>query len=869
MNRSSHPHALFPCTCVTALFPVLAALCLLPALRAQTTIDYTAGENNSSPYTLTGSTTLTANGTDSDIDTQSGVLSGTGPVHKNGPATLAFTADNTYTGDTYVDAGELLLGSYPTATSAGSVVGNISLATGTAVDFMRSNAVTFNGNITYTGDGTGSSSARDGAVDITAPGTSFTLAAGTTIDVRNFYLRGGTLNLEAGSTVTAYYANADVGMYVTSPNGNDSTVNLANGATIGTSSNFTSIYLGGSDSTSATDTLNILANATVDLSNSSLSLGGLNAGGAAALNVGTGATLSLSSPTIGGDASNTLTGNGSTATVTLASGSTLHLTNTADLHIGGDGTDEGNDDAKGDGGDATVNVNSATLTVDDGRLIIGGDGDYSSHHGGNGTLNLDGSATTLDLAKAVNNQPIFQIGGDGGLGGNGTVNITNGATLNVSDTYLGSQNGAGGNGTMTVSGSGSTLNVKAAGSSQGNLYLGSGTDGADGYDGAAGTLSLSDHATGTVTGIMTVGGSGDSNGTGHPGGAGTVSLSTNATLTVAGDLTVGGMASDGDTDASGDGTVNVKTGATLVYQSDLYLGGQYSGEEPDLVNGHGTLNLGTGTISTQGTENEADIVLSLTGTLNIGYDGTAATAAPTNFDPDANGPIYIDNYGVINFRHSSGTFTLASPIDGNGAMHQTGAGTTVLSGDNTDFTGTTTVSAGTLHVIDTLGGTVDVQSGGTLGGIGTFTGLVTADSGAHIAPGNSPGTITFHGGLTLDGGSVLDYQLGTTSDLIKITGGTLTGPSSGAVTLNLSDAGGFAAGTYTLFDYTTATGTSSFDVSDFAFGSTISGYTYSLGFSGSTLQLTATAVPEPATYALIAGLAVLCFVFWRKRRSRV
>ena len=47
--------------------------------------------------------------------------------------------------------------------------------------------------------------------------------------------------------------------------------------------------------------------------------------------------------------------------------------------------------------------------------------------------------------------------------------------------------------------------------------------------------------------------------------------------------------------------------------------------------------------------------------------------------------------------------------------------------------------------------------------------------------------------------------------------GTLTGPASGLITINLSDGGGFAAGNYTLFDFTSASA-SSFDVADFSLG---------------------------------------------------
>jgi autotransporter-associated beta strand protein len=209
---------------------------------------------------------------------------------------------------------------------------------------------------------------------------------------------------------------------------------------------------------------------------------------------------------------------------------------------------------------------------------------------------------------------------------------------------------------------------------------------------------------------------------------------------------------------------------------------------------------------------------------------------------------------------------------GTASLTKVGTGTLTLSGDNT-YGGGTIIDAGTLLANNPTGsatgsGDVTVNSGATLGGSGSIAGLTTFNSGAHLAPGNSPGKLTFSGGLTLAGGSILDFQLGTTSDLIRVSGGTLSGPLSGLVTLNLANAGGFTAGTYTLFDFTSAA-TSSFDVGDFTFGSTLPGYTYALALTGSTLELTATAsaIPEPSTYAAIFGAAALALAAYRKRRA--
>ena len=203
------------------------------------------------------------------------------------------------------------------------------------------------------------------------------------------------------------------------------------------------------------------------------------------------------------------------------------------------------------------------------------------------------------------------------------------------------------------------------------------------------------------------------------------------------------------------------------------------------------------------------------------------------------------------------------------AITKSGLGTLTLAGANT-YTGPTTVTAGTLRVNGSLATTpVAVASGATLGGVGTLGGLATFAAGAHLAPGNSPGTITFNAGLVLQSGSLLDFELGTASDQIALTGGSLTGPGmTGGVTLNLSDSGGFAPGTYTLINYTSATLPTAYAADSFALGTTIPGYTYNLALSGNSLQLTASAIPEPATYAALLGAAALALAAYRRRQKK-
>ena len=178
--------------------------------------------------------------------------------------------------------------------------------------------------------------------------------------------------------------------------------------------------------------------------------------------------------------------------------------------------------------------------------------------------------------------------------------------------------------------------------------------------------------------------------------------------------------------------------------------------------------------------------------------------------------------------------------DGTGSLEKTGSGTLTLSGANV-YRGGTTISAGKLLASNSSGsalgsGAVSVSSGATLGGNGSIGGVTTLQGGAHLAPGDPTGTLKFTAGLTLNGGSILDLQLGTASDLIRVTSGPLTGPASGKITVNLSDAGGFTAGIYTLIDGNGAT-LSSLTADSFILGTTLPGYNYSFTVTGPLVQL--------------------------------
>jgi autotransporter-associated beta strand protein len=146
--------------------------------------------------------------------------------------------------------------------------------------------------------------------------------------------------------------------------------------------------------------------------------------------------------------------------------------------------------------------------------------------------------------------------------------------------------------------------------------------------------------------------------------------------------------------------------------------------------------------------------------------------------------------------------------DGAPAMNliKTGAGTQILDGDQ-NYTGTTTISNGTLQVNGLLNAASAVTvSGGNLGGSGTVGGNVVVEAAGNIAPGSSAGTLNIGGNLDLAAMAAstgkLKFELDalvSTSDLLAVGGILTLGIDQlGFGDFEFTNLGGLEAGTYTL-----------------------------------------------------------------------
>ena len=245
----------------------------------------------------------------------------------------------------------------------------------------------------------------------------------------------------------------------------------------------------------------------------------------------------------------------------------------------------------------------------------------------------------------------------------------------------------------------------------------------------------------------------------------------------------------------------------------------------------------------------------------------------------------LQSGSTVTVDSSSGSFTLGSALSNDQSLVKAGSGTTTLNAASTN-SGTTTVSSGMLLVNgdnSAASGAVTVASGASLGGSGIIGGATTIQSGGFLAPGNSPGILTFSSALTLATGSFTNMEIagttrGTGYDGIDV-GGALT--YGGALTLTSNTLIG--VGTYNLFDFTGDNASESGDFTSIILSGTayasnafiqngnvwdaiVDNQTYTFSQVTGNLVVATTAVPEPETFALLGGLLALMYELGRRRR---
>jgi len=287
------------------------------------------------------------------------------------------------------------------------------------------------------------------------------------------------------------------------------------------------------------------------------------------------------------------------------------------------------------------------------------------------------------------------------------------------------------------------------------------------------------------------------------------------------------------------GTLNSTLGNNSTANNGWLLGGEGNLHIAGVISAkvdsnNTTTNLtktGSGTLTLSAANTYTGLTTISGGTLQLGNGGTTGTLATTSS---------IVNNGVFAINRSNtvaqGTDFSGSAITGTGGLSQLGSGTTTLSAANT-YTGATTIAAGTLGLSganERISNSSNlVMAGGTLALNGFTETLNTLSLTA-----NSTIDLGSGGRLLLSDSSGANWSTGM---VLTIAGTFVSGNS-----LQFGNAGGL-----------TGTQLSQIQISGFQ--------NLALDSSG---FLTGSAIPEPSTYALLAGCAGLGLVIYRRRRQK-
>jgi fibronectin-binding autotransporter adhesin len=477
--------------------------------------------------------------------------------------------------------------------------------------------------------------------------------------------------------------------------------------------------------------------------------------GTGSLSIEDGGKVSNSTGYIGADA-------GSSGTVTVsgrdANGNASTWLNTGDLRVGDDGV--------------------GTLTIADGGLVSNGFGNIGIQTDSQGTITVSGTDSSGRASTWSSIDPIF-VGGDG----TGSLIIQGGGQVTSDQGLIGDDST--GNGTVAVSGVDSNGHPSAWAATN-NIYVG--------FSGA-GALTVADGGA-----VSTIGGGGGAATiylAYNPGSSGTVTVSSatanTSTLTATDVIDVG---------VGGVGVLTVDKGGLASAGSDVYIADQATAQ--------GTVNL-LGDATGRGVL-ETGSVIKADGAAILNLDGGILRA--NRDEPDFLNGFDALTVGGGGAWFDTNTFDIAvgTAFTGTSSFNKLGLGTLTLTGDSSAFTGTTTISAGTLQLGD--GGTTGVVGGDITNNsalafnrmdTGLVLGGVISGSGAVNQTGSGMTTLTgantYTGFTTISAGTLALTGSGSlaSSANVEVDGALdISGTTAGASVASFNGSGTINLGSQTL-----------------------------------------------------------------------
>lgn len=327
------------------------------------------------------------------------------------------------------------------------------------------------------------------------------------------------------------------------------------------------------------------------------------------------------------------------------------------------------------------------------------------------------------------------------------------------------------------------------------------------------------------------------------------------------------------------GTINGSGNLTLTSLNSTWTGGIFAGTGELIIssgaqlaaNGSNAHSFSERTIRNQGTFAWND-----GGALEAGTGSQFINSAGATFVDGTTGS--SDN---LIRNASGGTFTFTNA----GTYSKTSSATTHVSVPFTN-SGNITVSAGSLRFSNSFvqnAGIILVSAGavarfdqglnfaaGTLHGGGTVIADVT--NSGFISPGNTLGTLTVTGNLTLLAGSQLSFDIGgktqgTTYDFLSVSGNATFGGTLAIAFTTGTLQSILPTDTFTLLSASSINGAFANVASGSRLMTNFGQGSFVVNYSGSSLTLSSfEPVPEPSTWALLIGGGVSIAILARRRR---